>query len=154
MAERWLAKETDMRIAIAMVLLALAGLANGQSNVALLLFGGDGHKEFLGCLNCGKYDSGSVCNKYGEHGSKYASDSIWNKYGNFGSRYSNYSPWNKFASEPPAIVDKSGNFYGYLTANEHNGKRTRIAVLVSLANLWEAITDDPEPIAEKFCGRD
>ena len=92
--------------------------------VALLLFGGDGHKTFLGCLNCNQYNSGSICNKYGQQGSKYASDSIWNKYGNFGSKYSDQSPWNRYASDPPAIVDKDGNFYGYLTANKYNAKRT------------------------------
>ena len=31
-------------------------------------------RTFLGCLNCTKYDAGSVCNKYGEQGSKYHSD--------------------------------------------------------------------------------
>ena len=55
-------------------------------------------RTFLGCLNCTKYDAGSVCNKYGEQGSKYHSDSIWNCYGNFGSKYSNDSPWNPYSS--------------------------------------------------------
>ena len=27
-------------------------------------------RTFLGCLNCTKYDAGSVCNKYGEQGVK------------------------------------------------------------------------------------
>lgn len=130
------------------------GLAHAQNNVALLLFGGDGHKTFLGCLNCGKYDSGSICNKYGDQGSKYNGDSIWNKYGNYGSKYSNQSPWNKYASEPPAIVDKEGNFYGYLTANSYNPKRTRIKLYVQLTDLWEEITDDPEPVADRLCGRE
>lgn len=127
--------------------------ANAQNNVALFLFGGDGHETFLGCLNCNKYDSGSICNMYGEQGSKYASDSIWNKYGDFGSRYSDQSPWNKYASDPPAIVDRDGNFYGYLTANPYNAKRTRIKLYVTLTDLWEEITDDPESVADKLCGR-
>jgi len=145
-----------MRVFITAIFLLLAtGVVQAQQqNVALLLFGGDGHKTFLGCLNCGKHDSESICNKYGENGSKYASDSIWNKYGDFGSKYSGQSPWNRYASAPPAIVDKEGNFYGYLTANQYNAKRTKIAVLVALTDLWEKITDDPEPIADKFCGRD
>jgi len=143
-----------MRGLFTFVLIGCIACAAHAQNAALLLFGGSGHKTFLGCLNCGKYDSGSVCNKYGQHGSKYASESIWNKYGNFGSKYSNESPWNRYASEPPAIVDREGNFYGYLTANQYNSKRTRIKSLVALSDLWEEITDDPEAIADKFCGRD
>jgi hypothetical protein len=136
-------------VAIAALLLTLQG-ARAQ-NVPLLLFGGEGHKTFVGCLNCGKYDSGSVCNKYGEFGSKYNSGSIWNKYGDFGSKYSATSPWNRYAAEPPVIVDKEGNFYGYLTANKHNPKRTTIKALVALTDRWEEVTDDPGAMAEKFC---
>ena len=143
-----------MRYVAALVLLFALAIAHAESNPAFLLFGGGGHKTFLGCLNCNKYDAGSVCNKYGQQGSKYASDSIWNKYGNYGSKHSHQSPWNKYASEPPAIVDKDGGFYGYLTANPYNGARTRIKALVALTDLWEEITDDPEPVADRFCGRE
>ena len=136
------------------LLLYCSGAAHAQNNVALLLFGGEGRKTFLGCLNCNQYDSGSICNKYGQQGSKYNSESIWNKYGNYGSKYSNESPWNRYASEPPAIVDKDGKFYGYLTANQYNPKRTRIKLYVQLTDLWEEITDDPEPIADRLCGRE
>jgi hypothetical protein len=127
--------------------------AAAQGNQALLLFGGDGHRTFLGCLNCGKYDSGSICNKYGEQGSKYASDSIWNRYGTFGSRYSDQSPWNKCATDPPVIVDNDGNFYGYFTANKYLPKRTNIKLYVALTDLWESITDDPMSVADQLCGR-
>ena len=143
-----------MKILITALLLLWMNSATAQNNVALLLFGGDSHKIFLGCLNCGQYDSGSICNKYGQQGSKYNSDSIWSKYGNYGSKYSNQSPWNRYASEPPAIVDKEGNFYGYLTANQYNSKRTQIKLYVQLSDLWEEITDDPEPVADRLCGRD
>jgi hypothetical protein len=142
-----------MRSLLATALIALSiGAAQAQTT-ALLLFGGPGHKTFLGCLNCGQYDSGSVCNRYGQQGSKYASDSIWNKYGNFGSKYSNESPWNRYASQPPAIVDRDGGFYGYLTANGYNARRTRIKSLVALTDAWEEVTDDPEKVADIFCGR-
>lgn len=139
---------------ISFLLIYNFGLAQAQNSVALLLFGGEGHKTFLGCLNCSQYDSGSICNKYGNQGSKYNSDSIWNKYGNYGSKYSNLSPWNKYASEPPVIVDKQGNFYGYLTSNQYNAKRTKIKLYVQLTDLWEEITDDPEQVADRLCGRE
>jgi hypothetical protein len=143
-----------MKSILTALLLLCTGSVQAQGNVTLLLVGGDSHKTFLGCLSCNKYDSGSICNKYGQHGSKYNSQSIWNKYGNYGSKYSSQSPWNRYASEPPAIVDKDGNFYGYLTANQYKPKRTRIKIYVQLTDLWEEITDDPEPVADRLCGRD
>ena len=143
-----------MRSFLVALLVFGIGSAQARNNVVLLLFGGEGHQTFLGCLNCGQYDSGSVCNKYGQQGSKYSSDSIWNKYGNYGSKYSNQSPLNKYASEPTAIVDKEGNFYGYLTANPYNAKRTKIKLYVQLTDLWEEIANDPEPVADRLCGRE
>ncbi|HKB89655.1 MAG TPA: hypothetical protein VKC60_03945 [Opitutaceae bacterium] len=104
---------------------------------ALLLFGGQGHHVFLGCVNCNAYDSNSVHNEYGTYGSKYSGLSIWNPYGVYGSRYSDDSPWNEYASNPPVVVDNAGNFYGYFTVNVLNPKRTRIRSLLVLlaANL-------------------
>ena len=34
-----------------------------NANAELLLFGGYGHDNFLGCYDCSKYDSDSICNK-------------------------------------------------------------------------------------------
>lgn len=48
--------------------LAAAGGAAPQTTKALLLFGGENHKTFLGCLNCSEYDSESVFNQYGSFG--------------------------------------------------------------------------------------
>jgi hypothetical protein len=52
------------RFCLLAVIIAI-GLATSSSaqTPALLLFGGTNHKTFLGCLNCSKYDSASVCNK-------------------------------------------------------------------------------------------
>ncbi len=124
--------------------------ANAQAD-GLLLFGGSGHDVFLGCLNCSRYDSGSVCNKYGDQGSKYSDKSIWNKYGNYGSRYSDSSPWNKYASNPPAIVDREGNFYGYFTANKYKDKRTKIKVLIVLTDNADWVTDDMDRARDALC---
>src|SRR5579864_1290278 len=103
-----------------------------SATTALLLFGASDHKTFLGCLNCGKFDSGSVCNAFGTNGSKFAADSIWNKFGTFGSKFSSDSPWNKFSSDGPIIVDKEGTSYGYFSANKFHTDRTRIQALVRL----------------------
>jgi hypothetical protein len=85
----------------------------------LFLFGGDGHKTFLACLNCSQYASGSVLNSYGSYGSAYSSTSIFNAYSQFGSPYSTFSACNKYASDPPVLVDKAGKFYGRLTLNQY-----------------------------------
>jgi hypothetical protein len=117
----------------------------------LMLFGGENHKIFLGCLNCSKYDSSSVCNKYGNYGSRYNSESIWNRYGDYGSRYSSYSPWNKYASNPPVVVDREGNFYGYFTANRYEPKRTRIKFFLIFLDNVDEVNEDLEKAREYFC---
>lgn len=96
-----------------------------------MLFGGENHDQYLGCLSCSKYASDSISNKYGTYGSKYNAESIWNTYGTYGSRYSQYSPWGPYASDPPVIVDGSGNFYGYFTVNRSFPKRTTIPWIVA-----------------------
>jgi len=122
----------------------------GQAS-ALLLFGDSDHKTFLGCLNCSKYDSGSVCNEFGANGSQYNTDSIWNPYAQFGSKYSSEGPWNKYASSGPVIVDKEGQFYGRFTANKYVSDRTRIQALDQLADM---VADGAElnDARKAFCG--
>ena len=87
----------------------------------ILLFGGKNNKDFLGCYDCSKYESSSICNEYGIHGSQYSSSFIWNDYETYGNRYSLSSPWNEYSSsnDVPVLVDKEGNFYGYFTINEY-----------------------------------
>jgi hypothetical protein len=104
---------------------AVAGMAQGaaatsQAPAKLMLFGGDGHKTYLGCLNCSQYAQDSILNSYGDHGSQYNSESIWNPYSEFGSRYSSYGACNAYASDPPVIVDSEGKYYGRLTMNAYH----------------------------------
>jgi hypothetical protein len=89
----------------------------------LMLFGGDGHRTYLGCLNCSQYASDSVVNKYSTYGSQFSANSIFNRFGTFGSRYSNSSPCNPYATDPPVIVDPGGNFYGRLSTNASSPER-------------------------------
>ncbi len=98
------------------ICLLLSSIA--YSKEELLIFGGENHKEFLGCLNCSKYNNESICNKYGDHGSEYSDKSIWNEYGDFGSQYSDYSPFNNYADKPPIVVDREGGYYGSISANK------------------------------------
>lgn len=123
---------------------AAAGAAAGMSgNYAptsgtsgkLMLFGGPGHRTYLGCLNCSEFATDSVFNEYGRHGSPYQSDSIFNTISQFGSAISSYSACNPIASDPPVIVDANGRFYGRLTINEYNTQRTTNPTFRALASV-------------------
>jgi hypothetical protein len=116
----------------------------------LLIFGGDNHDVYLGCINCDKYESSSIWNKYGDHGSKYNSECIWNKYGDYGGKYSDNSPFNKYASHPPVLVDKDGNFYGYFTADKYFSKRTTNKIALLIIENWEIIINDVGEAYEKI----
>jgi hypothetical protein len=107
----------------------------------LLLFGSSDHKTFLGCLNCSQFDSGSLCNQFGQYGSQFNTGSIWNQFGHFGSKFSSDSPWNQFSTSGPVIVDRSGQFYGRFTANKFVSDRTHIEALNQLAELIADGTD-------------
>mgnify|MGYP003973274669 CR=1 FL=1 len=126
-----------------------------QTNYAyskdLLLYGGSGHKEFLGCLNCGEYSSKSICNEHGTFGSGYSSSSIFNDYGTYGSEYSSSSPWNEYSSSNsvPVVVDKQGDFYGYLTINKFRSKAVNFAD--TLNDIYESVDGDLDKVQEKLC---
>lgn len=82
---------------------------------ALLLFGGQNHKTFLGCLNCSEMSQSSIFNTFG-YGSSYG-QTIFNHYSDYGSAYSTWSACNPYATDPPVIVDSAGHYYGRLTLN-------------------------------------
>ena len=86
----------------------------------LMVFGGPGHRAYLGCLSCSEIEMDSVFNSVGPHGSAVASESIWNTVSEYGSQVSPYSACNQVASDPPVIVDQDGIAYGRLTVNSVN----------------------------------
>jgi len=92
------------------------------SSPKLMIFGGEDHGTYLGCLNCSQYAADSVLNRYGTYGSSYSTSSIWNHYNEFGSAYSNFGACNQYATDPPVIVDSDGNFYGRLTLNQYHAQ--------------------------------
>lgn len=128
-------------------LIVFVSKSNGQS---ILIYGGDNHDVFLGCLNCDKYNQSSIWNSYGEYGSRYSSKSLWNTYGEFGGRYSDYSPFNKYAGNPPVLVDKEGNFYGYFTADKYHADRTKSKLALFIVDYWQAISQDVNEYYEKI----
>jgi len=97
-----------------------AGASAPQHSTKLMIFGGEDHKTYLGCLNCNEYASDSISNAYGHYGSPYSAESIRNHYSQFGSSYSTHSACNPYASDPPVIVDQNGTYYGRMTVNQYH----------------------------------
>lgn len=127
---------------IVFTLLLLFTSATTSFCQTLHLYGGQNHDEYLGCLNCSNYDKNSIWNEYGTYGSSYNSKSIWNEYGTYGSEYNSNSPWNAYASNPPVVVDKEGNFYGYFTVNEYKDKRADFGLALTIYKYYDLIRDD------------
>lgn len=108
---------------------------------SLLIFGGVDHDVFLGVLNASNMDSSSIWNAYGNYGNIYNATSIWNSYGTYGSEYSSTSPFNSYASNPPVVVDRSGNFYGYLTLNTSK-KQCQHPIALAIYKYYKLIRKD------------
>lgn len=87
--------------------LTCLGLAGG------VIFAQDG--EYLGRLT-NRFDSESILNPFGPHGSEFSSRSIYNPYGRYGSPFSNLSAYNEFTSTPPQLY-VSAQFAAYVTKN-------------------------------------
>ncbi len=87
---------------------------------ALLVFGGQNHKTFLGCLNCSEMSQSSIFNTF-SYGSSYG-QTIFNHYSNYGSAYSTWSVCNLYATDPPVILDSVGHYYGRLTLNQYHAE--------------------------------
>jgi hypothetical protein len=122
-----------------------------QAPKALLLFGGQDHKDFLGCLNCVDSSPASVCNELGKFGSSLNSNSIWNSLGKYGSSLSQYSPWNSLAHNAPIVVDRDGKSYGYFSVNSLHHDRTRIKWLVAVLDFYDE-EGDLDQTKENLCG--
>jgi len=76
--------------------------------------------------------------------------SIWNEYGNYGGEYSNLSPFNSYSNTPPVIVDKDGNFYGYLTTNVYKKDRAEFSLAFNICRFWKDIKEDVGAWYEKY----
>ncbi|CCN92046.1 exported hypothetical protein [Vibrio nigripulchritudo SFn27] len=110
-------KRTMLASLVLMVTFSAVG-----GNRELLLYSGEEHDTFIGCLNCDKSETNSIWNKYGTYGSLYGSQSVWNKHGAYGSKHNVLSPWNQYSTQGPVIVDRQGNSYGKFTTNSHDNQ--------------------------------
>lgn len=83
----------------------------------ILLYGGQGHREYLGCLTCGETESSSVWNEvsiYGWHNSV----GKWSDVSQYGSDVGMYSACNEVGSDPPVMIRPDGTFVGKLTISD------------------------------------
>ena len=72
---------------------------------------------FLGKVSSSRFDSDSICNRFGNFGSEFSVTSVRNALSQYGSRFSSQSAYNQFTSSPPAIM-YLGAEIGFLTKNE------------------------------------
>lgn len=117
----------------------------------LLVFGGDNHDEFLGCITCSEYDSSSICNEYGTYGNEYSTDGMFNEYSGYGNEYSSDSPWNEYSTSDsvPVVVDRDGGFYGYFTINEYRSDAFDHSD--TLNQIFDNVNGDIEKLRKEYC---
>jgi hypothetical protein len=131
--------DLKLPISLFVFLLILNLISVSQS---LHLYGGKDHDIYLGCLNCDQFDKNSIWNEFGTYGNSFSTTSIWNEFGVYGNEYGQYCPWNEFSTNPPVIVDKDGNFYGYLTVNEFKKDRADFDLVLIIYKYFDLIRDD------------
>jgi hypothetical protein len=105
-------------------LVTAAGLASpipaaAQGSITqprMQIYGGKLYREYLGCLNCDKYDVTSVWNPYSPFGwdNDYAD---YSRFVAFRALHGRYSACDPFAAEPPILIDASGKGYGRLNVS-------------------------------------
>ena len=117
----------------------------------LLLYGGDKHDEFLGCLKCNDFSSQSVCNGFSKYGNDFGSN-MWNQFSSpYGNDFSSSSPWNEFSTSKsvPVLVDRQGKFYGYFTINESRSDAVNFSSFLN--RLFKQHKGNLDKVREKLC---
>jgi hypothetical protein len=117
----------------------------------LMIFGGEGHDEYLGCLDCSEYSSESICNEFGRFGNEFSTAGMFNEFAGFGNEFSAKSPWNEYSTSTsvPVLVDEKGRFYGYFTINTSRSNAVDFAPV--LAQLFKSTEGHLEKLRAAFC---
>ncbi len=138
------------RILIATLVL-LCSAANARAAGDILIFGGDSHDQFLGCLVCNEFSSDSICNGFGTYGNEYSSQGMFNEYAGFGNEYNSSSPWNEYSTSTsvPVLVDREGKFYGYFTIND--SRHNAVDFASDLKKIYEYANGDLEQVRKLLC---
>jgi len=143
-----MSKHFQMMVAFVVVISAPL-IASAQTE--LLIFGGHGHDQFLGCLLCNEFSSESICNGFGPYGNEFSAKGIFNEFSEFGNEFSPSSPWNEFSlsTSVPVVVDRDGNFYGYFTINDTRPDAVKFAA--ALRGVYESVDGDLEKVRVILC---
>jgi hypothetical protein len=124
------------------LLLALIATSFYATSQKLHLYGGADSTEYLGCLNCSRFDGTSIWNAFGAYGSSFSHTSIWNDLNNYGDSNNPLSPWNSLATKAPKIMDDTGKFQGYLTANLSVKERSLSRLAIEMIKNHKEIPKD------------
>ncbi len=109
--------------------------ADALAQQNLLIFGGENHDVYLGCLSCPPSEPDSVFNTTGKYGSVISPTSICNNLSVYGNAVSPTSACNELALAPPVLVDRAHKYYGELTLNTLRTKRTTIKAAIAWLDL-------------------
>jgi len=106
-----------MLLIIVVWVVILTPVVLAQTKAKMMVFGGSDHKTYLGCLSCDPSDLDSIFNRAGPYGHcPIFGDTLFCRgpFNNFGTTgpFQNLSACASGASNPPVIVDESGNYYG------------------------------------------
>jgi len=117
----------------------------------MLIFGGSGHDEFLGCLVCSEFSADSICNGFGKYGNEFSSSGMFNEFAGFGNEFSSKSPWNEFSTsnDVPVVVDRDGGFYGYFTINDSRSDAFKLAG--AMKKIFERTRGDLDKVRTMLC---
>jgi hypothetical protein len=139
------------RLSAAIAISLWFSLCPNLAQAKTMLFGGPGHKEYLGCLDCSEFAADSICNGFGTYGNEFSSSGIFNEFAGFGNEFSSKSPWNEFSSsdEVPVLVDEKGKFFGYFTINKH--RHNAVSFAPALYNLFKAHAGNLEKVRIALC---
>jgi hypothetical protein len=112
---------------------AMAAAPTGSApSRKLMLFGGRGHRTYLGCLSCPASAPDSIFNQSGKYGGcpSAFSDNLFCRgpFKEFGSPgpFHDESACANGASDPPVIVDGDGNYYGRFSVGGTFGHRDAV----------------------------
>lgn len=127
-----------MKFTLLLILVFTSSFALGQK---VMIYGGEKHDVYLGCLTCTQFNDESIWNEDGVYGTKFNNISIWSEFSEYGNEFSYLSPWNEVATAPPIIVDDEGGYYGYFTRNTEHKDRTEVEFFVYVLNNFRWIQE-------------
>ena len=129
-------------LTVLLIFLSTLSFSQSNSQKQLHIFGGSKLDVYLGCLTCDDYSIYSIWNSYVVYGNNLNAISIWNSNGIYGGSHSMFSPFTRYATTPPVVVDKDGNFYGYFTINNSNDKRCDAPLALTIYKSYDIIRND------------